>query len=180
MTTSNVLIPSSNIMNVSCRLAAVYQKVQADLTYIYDTRSVCINDIKNCIKQTFSHIFQGSKVRESKKKNRIEADLHTGVKLHIFTCIYERKFSCALKILLSYSILPQCETLYSLHLTQHKSPVVCKYLKLSVTRFLFCNFHKQVSFVFFVIGFVFASCLIGLTIAFQIFNLYKLMRRLLQ
>ena len=175
-----MLIASSNIMNVSCTLADVYQKVQADLTYIYNTRSVCINDIKNYIKQTFSHIFQGSKIRESKKKNRTEADLHTGVKLHICTCIYERKFSCVLKILLSYSILPQSETLYSLHVTQHKSPVVCKYLKLSVTRFLFCNFHNQVSFVIFVIGFVFASCLKGLAIAFQIFNHCKLMRRLLQ
>ena len=167
-------------MNVSCTLADVYQKVQADLTYIYNTRSVCINDIKNYIKQTFSHIFQGSKIRESKKKNRTEADLHTGVKLHICTCIYERKFSCVLKILLSYSILPQSETLYSLHVTQHRSPVVCKYLKPSVTRFLFCNFHNQVSFVIFVIGFVFASCLKGLVIAFQIFNHCKLMRRLLQ
>ena len=175
-----MLIPSCNIMNVGCRLADVYQKFQADLTYIYNTRSVCINDIKKYIKQTFSHIFQGSKTRESKKKNRTEADLHTGVKLHICTCIYERKFSCVLKILLSYSILPQSETLYSLHVTQHKSPVVCKYLKLSVTRFLFCNFHKQVSFVIFVIGFVFASCLKGLAIAFQIFNHCKLMRRLLQ
>ena len=175
-----MLIASSNIMNVSCTLADVYQKVQADLTYIYNTRSVCINDIKNYIKQTFSHIFQGSKIRESKKKNRTEADLHTGVKLQICTCIYERKFSCVLKILLSYSILPQSETLYSLHVTQHKSPVVCKYLKPSVTRFLFCNFHNQVSFVIFVIGFVFASCLKGLAIAFQIFNHCKLMRRLLQ
>ena len=175
-----MLIASSNIMNVSCTLADVYQKVQADLTYIYNTRSVCINDIKNYIKLTFSHIFQGSKIRESKKKNRTEADLHTGVKLHICTCIYERKFSCVLKILLSYSILPQSETLYSLHVTQHKSPVVCKYLKPSVTRFLFCNFHNQVSFVIFVIGFVFASCLKGLAIAFQIFNHCKLMRRLLQ
>ena len=113
--------------------------------------------LQNYIQQIFCRLSKS----ESKKKNRGRPTKQ--VLSYIFADLFMKEnFPVFLKTLLFYSILPQCESLYSFHVTQFKSSIICKYIKLSVTSILFFNFQKQVLFA----GIL--CCLIGLGILFQV------------